>query len=471
MAISPSKAEAAFDTSPQDSILCSMRPRECAGLHLLAACLSRAVRQSRLLKIVASGHSELPERVFALHWSASPNSMGNFSEKADFPDSNSLDLALRHPTPDECVIIWTNTFESWGDSLPLPEYLNESLFLTTVPLAKDEGMSNWILVDKNLPPNQRPILCSCETFRKHSLTSNAVGNVDDNIVHGIASVFCAPGYRRRGYPVRMMKELAKTLPTWQLDASRCVGSILYSDIGKEYYGNLGWHPNPTNSHLTFEPRIAPKLSLGQEIVEGDLAELCKRDEIMVRKAMATPTNDVKMRVTIVPDLDHMLWHIRKEDFASRYLFGKVPPAKGAIAGSPGNQVWAIWTHRYYGPLDAEPRNNVLYILRLVVEADETATRLPLDAEKKFKGARYDEQVAYLKAVLQAAQAEAAEWKLDHVKLWDPTPLVQDMIMQSGIDHVVVEREEDSIASGMWYGENGQGSVAPLWVNNEHYAWL
>ena len=106
------------------------------------------------------------------------------------------------------------------------------------------------------------------------------------------------------------------------------------------------------------------------------------------------------------------------------------------------------------PPNVPDSHNVLYILRLVVENEE-----------KRHG-----QTDYLKAILQSAQAEAAEWKLDHVKLWEPTPSVHDMIRQSDIEHLVVEREEDSIASGLWYDENGNIGEAPLWINNEHYAW-
>lgn len=45
-----------------------------------------------------------------------------------------------------------------------------------------------------------------------------------------------------------------------------------------------------------------------------------------------------------------------------------------------------------------------------------------------------------------------------------------MITPSGIEHLVVEREEDSIASGLWYDESGEVGTAPLWINNERYAW-
>ncbi|MCJ1329413.1 hypothetical protein MMC10_006093 [Thelotrema lepadinum] len=390
-------------------------------------------------------------------------------DKDGLPDSASPDLCLSHPTPEECVKIWTSTSASWKDALTLPVYLEESQFLTTVPLAKNGGMTTWILVDRSLPPNERPILCSCESFRKRSLTSDAQGNGEDNIVHGIASVFCPPDYRRRGYAARHMTEIAKVLRNWQSENARCVGSILYSDIGKSYYTSLGWHPNLTNSHLVFRPLKILWASVTEEILEGDLEKLCERDEIMVRAAMAAPTN-AKKRLTIIPDLDHMLWHIGKEEFVTRYLFGKVPRAKGAIAGPSGSQVWAIWTHRYYDHPETEKPNNVLYILRLVVEGESTPTPCSA-AEEEQHTARQIKQRIYLKAVLRAAQAQAAEWKLDCVKLWDPSPLVRDMMKQSEIEHSVVEREEDSIASGMWYGIDGGIDPAPQWLNNEHYAWL
>ncbi|KAF9630049.1 putative lysine acetyltransferase protein [Lasiodiplodia theobromae] len=405
------------------------------------------------------------------------------------PPSTSPHLHLAHPTPEELVHISTNTFSSWHDTLPLPDYLAESLYLSTVPLAKDNGLTTWILVDSRLPPNARPILSSCESYRKRALTSDADGgNVsDDALVHGVASVFCAPQFRRRGYAARLMKELARVLRDWQTEDQqiKCVGSILYSDIGKTFYANLGWSPHPRNTHVAFAPqqRIPQPSSplKAKAIAEEDLAALCEEDEAMVRKAMARPAPGVeRMRVTIVPDCDHMLWHLAKETFATKRLFGKVPRAKGAIAGgAQGRRVWAIWTHRYYSHPDAvatSPESNdenVLYILRLVVEGDESADGIVWDDQKeKGKGEEEEEeeQARSLKAVLQAAQAEAAEWRLDRVVMWNPSPWVRRVITQGGLEHAVVEREEDAIASGLWYDENGGAGPAPLWMNNEHYAW-
>lgn len=186
--------------------------------------------------------------------------------------------------------------------------------------------------------------------------------------------------------------------------------------------------------------------------------------------MAKLKDGVNKHIMILPDLDHMLWHIGKENFATERLFGKIPRAKGAIAGLPGSQVWAIWTHRYYGHPNAESPNNVLYILRLVVEGDDSANTPSSTKEDSLQITIQDKKASCLIAVLQDAQAEATEWRLDHIKLWEPSPWVQHVITESKIDHRVVEREEDSIASGMWYDEKGGLGTPPVWINNEHYAW-
>lgn len=388
----------------------------------------------------------------------------------ELPDSNSPNLQLAQATPEECAKIWANTSASWRDSLTVPVYLQEQLFLSGVPLARNGGMTTWILVEKNLPPGRRRIFCSCESFLKRSLMTDTDGKIEDVLVHGVASVFCPSDYRRRGYAAHHMKDVAKALCNWQSHLARVAGSVLYSDIGKVYYAKFGWQPNASNWHMEFPPIYTPRSAMAQEIVEDDLGGLCRRDEAIIRDAMARPTDRTKKLVTILPDLDHMLWHIAKEDFATQQLFGKTPRAKGAIAGLPDYQAWAIWTHRYYMHPNAKSPGNVLYILRLVVEGDDSANKPSSSRENGSQLEKLERQVESLTAVLHCAQAEAAEWQLDHVKLWEPTSWVQDVITKSNISHRIVEREEDSVASCLWYdGDSGQ-EAAPEWINNEHYAW-
>lgn len=268
-----------------------------------------------------------------------------------------------------------------------------------------------------------------------------------------------------------MRELTTELYNWQTGRLPCVGSTLYSDIGKKYYAKLGWLSNITNSQVELVPKPGAWPAVVKAITENDLKELCERDKVLIRSQMALPTSEIKTRFTIIPDVDHMRWHLEKERFATDHLFGRTPIAKGVIAGPPGSQIWATWAHRYYNRPDADDPGNVLYILRLVMELDETATRLPMDSTKRPAKDIYEAQIQLFKAVLQAAQAEAAEWSLDIVKLWDPTPLVLDMLRHVDLEYRVTEREDESIASLMWYSPGGEiDEEQPLWVNNEHYAW-
>ena len=82
----------------------------------------------------------------------------------------------------------------------------------------------------------------------------------------------------------------------------------------------------------------------------------------------------------------------------------------------------------------------------------------------------ESQIRYTKAVLQAAQAEAAEWDLQIVKLWHPTPLIQHLVERSGLDYRTVKREEDSIASLRWFGEGDGKKDDVEWIASEKYAW-
>ena len=245
--------------------------------------------------------------------------MDSLDAQNSLPEPDSPDLHLAQASSDECIKIWADTSASWRDSLSTSEYLQEQLYLTTVPLAKDGGMTTWILVERNDPPNHRRILCSCESFFKRSLMADANGNIEEVVIHGIASVFCPFKYRRRGYAARHMTELARVLRTWQSDQVRVAGSVLYSDIGKTFDAKFGWKPHVTNWHVEFRSTNMPRSPLVQELIQDDLGELCRRDEANIRRAMATSVDKVKELMTILPDLDHMLWHMGKENFSTSLL--------------------------------------------------------------------------------------------------------------------------------------------------------
>ncbi|PVH71673.1 hypothetical protein DL98DRAFT_520944 [Cadophora sp. DSE1049] len=378
---------------------------------------------------------------------------------ASLPPSTSPDLQLTHPTPGECQQIWTVVHQSWGDALDLPQFLAESEHMLTVPLARDGGMTLWILVDKNLHPNERPILASCETFKKKGLLARegATNGVQDVVLHGIASVFCDPAYRGRGYAQRLMREIGEVLKTWQVgEVETCVGSVLYSDIGKVYYTKLGWKPVGHNRHLVFPAKKQEDVKSDKEcsVSNADLGKLCKRDEELAWRKLK---GSGKVALMVVPDENHIRWHHGKEDFMCGRILDKECPFKGVLVGNPNGEdrAWAIWTRRFYGNGETARRENTLYILRLVFENQS--------AKEQDKA----EMQESLKIIIRAAQAEADHWEMGAVKLWDPSPLVIDLMQGLDVEYKMVEREEDGIASLMWYEE---GDLPEL-VANEKYAWL
>ena len=394
--------------------------------------------------------------------------MGTLDESpAILPDADSLDLHLSHPTAAECQAIWKLSSHAWKDALSLPQYLEESAYMTTVPLAKDGGMTNWILTDKNLPPDLRPILCSCETFRKRAFVSDRDGNLSEKIVHGVASVFCDPGYRQRGYGSRLMRELSETLRNFQTtgESDAAVGSVLYSDIGQKFYAGFGWHPFPIiNTHIELDACVysegGPKAT---HLFSEDIQRLCEKDEAMIRKELTSTLPNGKIRLILVPDLNHMLWHHSKEDFVCQKLFGKQPQIKGAVVGQPGNRIWAIWTHRFYGDLKSASSENTLYILRLVIENPAAPTTLDADQQEIM-------EVEYMRQILQAAQDEAFQWNMHRVVMWGPAALVLRLVNGGGIQYRKVSRDHEGIASLLWYGEGSGKEDSLEWLGNEKYGW-
>jgi GNAT superfamily N-acetyltransferase len=388
-----------------------------------------------------------------------------------FPDADSGSLILTHPTEAERIRTWTLTHPSWGVALGKDNYVKRETFMMTVPLSKLGGMSHWILTVKDLPPDDRPLLSSCETLRKRSVVSRSDGTVVDTMCHGIGSVFTDPQFRGRRYASRMLRMLREQLREWQgrrmgetksedCQEQQVACSILYSDIGKKFYANLGWLPFES-THLKFPPadysshggRTAngdTKTGAAEPLASHEFPLLCDLDEKLLRRRIAQHSKESgKPAFAIVPDLDQMMWYSLREDFLTKHIIGRTPTVNGAMFGEQGRRVWAIWARAYYGPL-VESSGNTLYILRMVIE-DESCSD--------------DYLACAIRAIIEMAQTQAIEWHSSYVSMWNPTGHMRKLVEMAGLEHQSVIRENDSIASLMWYGH---GNVD--WYQNEKYGW-
>lgn len=398
--------------------------------------------------------------------------MGSTTQSLPPPDSPNLVLA--ESTRSELLHVWGLHHPMWGPALKIEDYLAREEFLMTVPLAKNGGVTHWILTDRDSTPDKRPIYASCESLRKRALASRLGANgpvIEDGIAHGIASVFTNPTYRGRGYASRMMNELGPKLKEWsegrkepkdggeETVVTHSLFSVLYSDIGKTFYAKNGWAAFES-THLCFKPLKAVAESAqpqAKPLGYHDLAVLCHLDEKLLRESMARraeqlPSTGKKACAALMPELDQFLWHLMREDFMTKHIFGITPTIRGAMFGEPGQRIWAVWTRGYYGGLD-KIEGNTFHILRFVVEDESCHEQYIADG---------------FKAIIEIAQDEAAQWRSFDIQMWNPSPLLRRAAEQCGVEHQLVVREKDSIASLMWYGEEPTAAVG--WVANEKFAW-
>lgn len=209
------------------------------------------------------------------------------------------------------------------------------------------------------------------------------------------------------------------------------------------------------------------LSAAKLLHTSDLAELCTIDETLLRSKMEkNSSQSTQVQVTLIPDLQTYQWHHAREEFVAEELLGRVPAVKGAIVGTdPGRRVWCVWT-RTFGDTEAE---NVLEILRFVIEG-ETESRNPTTA---FDGKLADlkapikEQILAAASVLYIAQREAAEWTMQQIRLWNPTPWTVRAVRELHPSARIIEREKESITSLRWHGVEPK---AVKWVTNEKFSW-
>lgn len=403
-------------------------------------------------------------------------------EEMSLPLASSPSLVLAHPTSAERRRTWTLTHPKWGTALSLDEYLRREEYLMTVPLAKAGGITHWVLTIRSMPPDERPILSSCESLRKRALFTNESGEVEEGVAHGVGSVFTDEAYRGKGYASRMLTMVRDELkahqgPRMEGDADPeklppVAFSFLFSDIGKKFYGNRGWAPH-RSSHLSFSPLPAdapngtPSPShRAVGVGYHELAELCAADEALLKHRMSNPRPHHTAqtlptapdpaapltRVALPPDLDTMMWHLMREDFLTTRLLGSIPSARGAVFGDKGRRIWAVWT-RTYQVAPPDTTDNTLYILRLVVEDEDVSEEYLAEG---------------LQALVGFARREAGEWGTSAVKMWNPEGRVEALMRKVGMEFEVVERQMDSIPSLMWYGDGPAENV--VWVAGEKYTW-
>jgi len=391
----------------------------------------------------------------------------------ELPSQDSPDLHLVVATPEELVAQHHSNSTEWRGALSLEAYLRREEHLLKQDLTKDGGLTPWMLVFQPQGPNERKVLCGCESLKKKALLARD-GRVDDVVAHGVASVFCPPEHRGRGYAGRMMSELGKKLRSWQVeDGKSSAFSVLYSDIGKEFYAARGWQVFPS-AHVSLSAVSSGGTDLKsvRTLQSHDLPDLCAVDEKVLRSRLGALENRTKSAVALLPDNTTLTWHHAREDFIATALNDGTYPAfmqsgRGALVDIEGGsgRVWCYWIRVWTNP--REKALDTLHILRLVVEDDGYDDIAPA-SEERTKEMAESPVVKAIAAVLSKAREAAYLSGMDEVQIWNPTSATLAAAQRLERSSTIVHRESESITSLQWYGEGSWKDVE--WVCNEKYGW-
>ncbi|KAA8648254.1 hypothetical protein EYZ11_008022 [Aspergillus tanneri] len=390
--------------------------------------------------------------------------IASYPDATILPPGDSSDLILVPASREERIETIKLNSAVWKGRFDVDTYIGREEHLHRQQLNKD-GLTSWILVDRQEPAGQRTILSSCETYKKKAMLARD-GQVDDVACHGVGSVYCRPEFRGKGYAKRMIQELSILLDKWQDNkaADRSQLSVLYSDIGKKFYARFGWRPFPSShfeispiSRTEYEQDIpGANLPKARTLLAQDVQQYMCNDQILQKEReilRAASQKSHGAKVAIIPDFDHFKWHWAREEYCAERLCTDrdVPQIKGA--GEENARVYCTW-NRNFG---STPEENTLYILRWVY--DEPTS--PEETETTVRA---------MAAILRRAQFEANEWDMAKVEFWNPTPLLEKAVAILDPAAKVVHREESSIACLKLNGTKQGLDKDVEWFLNEKYAW-
>jgi hypothetical protein len=182
----------------------------------------------------------------------------------------------------------------------------------------------------------------------------------------------------------------------------------------------------------------------------DLPQLCEQDISNLKNRLQAMDATESRHIAFEPSHAQAHWHFAREEFVSQKLFGRVPETKGAI--TEDGQSWIYWDRNF-----GEKKVNVQRIVQ--------PGRATHDAESAVKSAT---------ALLETAVAQAAEWELRKVVVWNPDDLIARAAEALGAKHphglavALEERTDGSIPSLRWKGDESLEKV--VWDQNEYYGW-
>lgn len=354
------------------------------------------------------------------------------------------DVVFTEATPQQRILCWELNGASWAPPMTIAQYVGRETALSETALSTNGGTKYFVLHPKNKPDT---IVSACEVTSKRALvTDSSSGTTREVAAYSIASVFTNPLFREHGMASHMLRKVQEAV-----DATTEFGA-LYSDIGRVYYTRLGWKDFRSPQVLLVLDDALPA-AYPEDVVLLNAVEvvpLCERDVETVKSRFQrlAESGDGKTHVAFLPTPEQLAWHFTRDAYVCKTLLGREVVHRGAK--TEDGTAWIYWDH--------DLREKKLKVLRIVTREE--------DGLEKQRGD--------VKKLLLAALAEAREWGLPKVLVWNPTTEVAEVTtgiwreLGPNVQVTFEEREDGSIPSLRW--NDGKGLEEVVWESNEYYAW-
>ncbi|KAJ3183466.1 hypothetical protein HDU87_006785 [Geranomyces variabilis] len=363
-------------------------------------------------------------------------------------------LALLEASPAHVQAALDANYAAWGPPLSKPDYVAREHALTLTPFSQST-LKAWVLVHKDAPDT---VLSSCETYT-HDCLLRKNGTTTHGKCLAIASVFTPAAHRRKNYARTMLTLLRDTRMTCAL------ASILYSDIGPEYYARLGWAVYPSRittldaavkGMLLSNNNPAIAVVTPQEVpalIERARAAVVRRVETSP-SAATTPTTPTAAAAAaasfaVLPSAEKILWFHARALYYAKTL---------APANATPDVLAAVGLRRL---LLGGKQQQASFILWYVDFAERKLKVLLAHEEQEDDGG----DGTALRELVCAARRWAAGADLKAVEVWDVD------VGADGEEGVVVGDRTSSLSSLTILDGATTSADGINWVANERYAWV
>lgn len=342
------------------------------------------------------------------------------------------DVVFVAASPEQREIAWRINHATWANTIPVEEHIRRegALAATAHATSSIGGRTYWVMHRKGDPLD---VVAAVDSISKEALVRDGNG-VRPVKAYAVGSVHTAPEYRRQGMAGHMLGRLQEAMDE---DGEF---SVLYSDIGTEYYGKFGWAAYPSLQVSAYLEGNKPEKPAGIKFLsQREMKPYCERDVGKLREKMESIPDDGRTHVAFLPSFEQLDWQFTRNELGAKAK--DVPEPSNHGAATDDDSGWIYWHHDH--------SKNMLVIHRVVADSPETVREL-----------------------LSAAAAEAGRSGLERVVAWNPDGAVEDgaRLLAEEAEAVRVRfenREEYQRPCLRWKG-GANGDV--VWEENQYYSW-